>query len=439
VSSIVVIGAGIAGLACAWRLRHAGHDVELLECRDTPGGRLRTDEVEGYRLERGPSFFGPFDANGRELVKSLGLAKRLVSIQPADEGVLRRGRFERLETASLAGTARSPLLSARAKLRLARFAVELARHRAVFDLHHPECAAELEQGDAAADLVSRVGVEARNFALAPLLEAWLGAPLEATSDAFARLLLHALRSGRERLEALSGGMETVPRALAADLSIRCGARVYAVETEAGGARVRYRVGRHERRVFADAAVVALPGPRVAALCPKLGPEERDYFQTAESPRAAVVHLLLDELPCSLPFHRVHLPRALGFSIATIGLEHARRGAAPPGRGLLRIALTSDAAASAWSQDDDRLLERLFDEIGRTPFGTVRVRRSVVQRSELGAARFGPGALCRLRRFVERRTRTPRLAFAGGHVGGPYTEGALTSGLRAAADVVRSLD
>lgn len=75
-------------------------------------------------------------------------------------------------------------------------------------------------------------------------------------------------------------------------------------------------------------MVALPGPCVAALCPKLSPEERSYFEATESPRAVVVHSLLDELPRSQPFHRVHLSRAIRFSIATIGLEPSRRGAAP---------------------------------------------------------------------------------------------------------------
>jgi oxygen-dependent protoporphyrinogen oxidase len=437
--SIVVVGAGIAGLACAWRLRHAGHDVEVLECRDAPGGRLRTDEVDGYRLERGPSFLGPLDSYGRVLVRTLGLTRLLYPIQPADEGVLRRGRFEVLETSSLRAFARSPLLSARAKLGVARLGVELAARRNVLDLHHPEFAAGLERSDAAVDLETVAGLEARDFALGPLLEAWLGAPLAATSDAFVRLLLHALWVANEPPEALSGGMGTTTRALVADLSIRCGVQVHAVETESGGARVRYRVGQRERRAFADAVVVALPAPCVAALCPKLGPEERGYFESAESLRGIVVHALLDELPRAHPFHRVHLPRTLGFSIATIGLEHTRRGAAPPGTGLLRIVLTPDAAQRTWDQDDRRLGEQLVDELERTPLGIVRPRRFVVQRAEYAAPRFTPGALQRLQRFTERRTRSPRLAFAGGHAVGPYTEGALTSGLRAAAEIVHSLD
>jgi phytoene dehydrogenase-like protein len=437
-AAIVVVGGGVAGLACAWRLSHAGHDVEVLECEDTAGGRLRTDEVDGYRLERGPSCLGALDTNGRVLVKALGLDGLLYPLQPADEGVLRRGRFEALELTSLRAFARSPLLSTSAKLKVGRLGVELASRRSSFDLHHPEFAAALERADAAADLASVVGDEARDFAIGPLLESRLGAPLEATSDAFARLLLHALLVGAGPPEALAEGMGTITRRLAAQLPVRCGASVESVETEPGGARVRYRVGGRERRAFADAAVVALPGPSIASLCPKLTPEERGYFEASACPRAVVVHALLDQTPRPQPFHRVHLPRPLGFSIASIGLEHARRGAAPAGTGLLRIELTPSAALEAWNEDDRSLGLRLLEEIDRTPLGLLRARRFVVQRHEYGAAGFGPGALQRLQRFSLRRARTPRLAFAGGHSVGPYTEGALTSGLRAAADVVRSL-
>jgi len=50
---VVVVGAGLAGLCCAVRLEQAGLSVKLLEAEDAPGGRIRTDHVEGFRLDRG--------------------------------------------------------------------------------------------------------------------------------------------------------------------------------------------------------------------------------------------------------------------------------------------------------------------------------------------------------------------------------------------------
>jgi hypothetical protein len=49
----VIVGAGLAGLSCAISLDAAGLSVTLLEASDAPGGRVRTDLVEGFRLDRG--------------------------------------------------------------------------------------------------------------------------------------------------------------------------------------------------------------------------------------------------------------------------------------------------------------------------------------------------------------------------------------------------
>jgi phytoene dehydrogenase-like protein len=50
---VVVVGAGLAGLACARELVRQGRDVTLIEASDGVGGRVRTDLHEGFRLDRG--------------------------------------------------------------------------------------------------------------------------------------------------------------------------------------------------------------------------------------------------------------------------------------------------------------------------------------------------------------------------------------------------
>lgn len=50
---VLIVGAGLAGLACARRLAQAGVSFLILEASDGVGGRVRTDEVDGFRLDRG--------------------------------------------------------------------------------------------------------------------------------------------------------------------------------------------------------------------------------------------------------------------------------------------------------------------------------------------------------------------------------------------------
>ena len=52
-ADVVVVGAGLAGLACATTLLRAGLDVVVVEASDAVGGRVRTDVVDGFRLDRG--------------------------------------------------------------------------------------------------------------------------------------------------------------------------------------------------------------------------------------------------------------------------------------------------------------------------------------------------------------------------------------------------
>lgn len=53
--TVSVIGAGVAGLASAIRLQHAGYTVELFEKEDLPGGKMNVVEKDGYRFDLGPS------------------------------------------------------------------------------------------------------------------------------------------------------------------------------------------------------------------------------------------------------------------------------------------------------------------------------------------------------------------------------------------------
>jgi len=53
VERIVIVGAGLAGLTCGRILAGRGYDVTVLEAGDGVGGRVRTDVVDGFRLDRG--------------------------------------------------------------------------------------------------------------------------------------------------------------------------------------------------------------------------------------------------------------------------------------------------------------------------------------------------------------------------------------------------
>src|SRR3712207_4523988 len=65
---IIVVGAGLAGLTCAKVLAERGAEVVLFEASDGVGGRVRTDERDGFLLDRGfQVYFTAYPAARRHL------------------------------------------------------------------------------------------------------------------------------------------------------------------------------------------------------------------------------------------------------------------------------------------------------------------------------------------------------------------------------------
>ncbi|WP_405633685.1 FAD-dependent oxidoreductase [Streptomyces sp. NBC_00016] len=82
-SDVVVIGAGVAGLACAQDLLAAGVGVRILEASDGVGGRMRSDRVHGFVIDRGFQVFNPSYPQVRRRLAGDGL-----DLRPFDRGVL---------------------------------------------------------------------------------------------------------------------------------------------------------------------------------------------------------------------------------------------------------------------------------------------------------------------------------------------------------------
>jgi oxygen-dependent protoporphyrinogen oxidase len=119
---VVIVGAGLTGLALAFRLRQlsSGITCTLLEKNARPGGNIWTDYRDGFRVEIGPNGFLDAKPTTLQLCRDLGLGDELVA--GSDRARLNRylfwnGRLRKLP-GSLWSFLTTPLLSFRGKLKL---------------------------------------------------------------------------------------------------------------------------------------------------------------------------------------------------------------------------------------------------------------------------------------------------------------------------------
>ncbi|MSX26705.1 MAG: phytoene desaturase, partial [Actinobacteria bacterium] len=104
---IVVIGAGIGGLAAATRLAKAGFKVRIFEASSQPGGKCRTININGYSFDTGPSLL-TLPAVYRDLFlksgKHLGQVLKVTPVEPAFDYFFSDGTRLTLPSSSRAGT-----------------------------------------------------------------------------------------------------------------------------------------------------------------------------------------------------------------------------------------------------------------------------------------------------------------------------------------------
>ncbi len=252
---VIVIGAGVAGLSCARRLSSQNIAVRLLEASSRVGGRIKTDRLHGYRLDRGFQVLQTAYPEARQTLDFPRLNLRCFA-----PGAMIRIR-ERFYTVAdplrrprkLLATLRAPIGGFMDRLRLLRLTRRVTRLPLDALFQHPESTAMQYLRD---DGFSEAMI-ARFF-----VPFFGGVCLDPQIRASSRVLTYVLRMFARGDAALPyDGMETIPRQLAGRLPSDC------LRT---GVRVRHLndtgVALEDGSVLpARAVVLATEGPETARL------------------------------------------------------------------------------------------------------------------------------------------------------------------------------
>ena len=324
-SPIVVVGAGLAGLACAQRLTAAGLEVVVLETSDAVGGRVRTDDIDGFRCDRGFQLINPaYPALARVVdVDQLDLrafgAGVVVATDIGRSVLADPRRLPRL----LPATLRSPVGSLRERAAFLRWALScllpVRRLLATSDV-------TLAEG------LDRAGIsgELRTAVLDPFLAGVLADWDGTTSATFVRLLMRSFLLGSPAVP--STGISRLPELLAARLpagTIRLDQQVF----EVGPTLVRTA----DEEIRADAVVVAASPRAAAELTGIPAPATKPlttFWHTAPQPPSTAKLLHLDGA-------------RRGPLVNSAVVTNVAPGYAPPGRVLIASStVTADGSADA---------------------------------------------------------------------------------------------
>lgn len=205
---VVVVGAGLAGLAAARRLAVAGQNVCVVEAGDRIGGRVQTDFVDGLILDRGFQLYNPAYEEGTRILdlKSLDIQSLTAGLIVSIDGRHYKIADPRHEPAWAVDSLLAPVGSIKSKLKFAKYALlnSLGKNAVT---SYDQRTDQFLRRTFGKDLTEKL---LRPFLAGVFLEDEL-----ATSKRFFDVVLKTFVKGRPGVPA--NGMQEIPRQLAAQL------------------------------------------------------------------------------------------------------------------------------------------------------------------------------------------------------------------------------
>lgn len=425
---VAVVGAGISGLTCAFRLQQAGHEVQVYERGPEVGGRMATVDRGGFRIDIGTNILLDNYERLKAISREVGLGGEWFAFQAGAGGVLRDGRLTSFDPMSIRDIARYPGLSPLARLRVLLYLLRTWPSRKdldFFDLSAGDDA--LDTVDAWTATVARCGVEVAEYLVDPFVRTFHFHSARRLSmkyfDALASLFL---TRGGFVTHGFRGHMRALPLALAGRLPVRLDTSVDGVRRAPGGVDL-LRGDTSERY---DAVVLAVPAQAAARLLGTPSPAQAAVLDST-SYSATVVCSYRVPIEIAGDFEGIWVPFRESAIVCDGANEHCK-GSADGQCCVLTLCLHEEAAQALSARTDREVLEvvaaewcRLFPRFARhlTPLH--------VHRWQAALPVYGVGHLTRVKRFWQDGQGKDRVWLCGDWLNQPWVEGSIRCGEKVA--------
>ena len=422
---VIVVGAGMAGLTAAHRLKQSGVQVVVVDEDTRPGGRVRSLRRDGHTVEMGAQFIHTNYKRTLELCKEFNLEGDLVEMKNSDALV----RGSRLHVIPWGGK-RIPAISLWSELKMLRLIAPVAANRKRMALERWPELVHLDEIELAGHVRAKTSEEALDYVVRPLMLSYsMSEPEDLSLAYFQRSLSMYLTSGAH---CFRSGNDTLPAALADGLDVCFETRVEELLVDGSGrvAGVRTSAGALE----ASTVIAAIPSPALRGLYAGWTPEQAKFL---EEFRYSAMPLVLLEVEMREPvsYWGVVLDRRAGCRVSFVTHPHAKYAGACAPRYL-----------QVWPMGSfgEELLERTDAEIGNVVVQELRktdvlhfsaAKQVAVIRYPHTYPQYHVGMFGRTLRFKASEGRPPGLVLAGDYTECGLIEGAVRSGETAAARIL----
>ncbi|WP_067226158.1 NAD(P)/FAD-dependent oxidoreductase [Streptomyces sp. NBRC 109706] len=434
---VAVIGAGIAGLAAADRLRRAGRSVRVFEATDRIGGRMRTSRHEGYLVDEGAETLGTHGyPNTWELIRDLGIDTEAVLPVTASVGIWRDRRVHPRVGHPLGGITGAGL-SVPGRMRMGRMIGKLLRRARKFDVDHPESTPL--GATTVAEFAADYPQELYDYLFQPAVGTAFGwQPDRVAMGPFVASMIST--RGIWKWRTYRDGMDSLARAIAETVPVETERPVAEIVVDGDrGVRVGFLDGAtlHARQV-----VLAVPAPLARQLYPTMPAAEAAYADACDYAPMIRVSCLLDrplEPARGRRQPRVHallLPHREEDVLGGLTVEHNKAGnRAPAGRGVITLLPSTKVTAELLQESDEKIAGTLLERAETyVPGIGAACHTTLVHRFPQGAVEPSPRALAARPAFAARPAGP--VEYAGDWVFlRASSEGAVRSGTHAAARVL----